>query len=198
MLDVVAPHRRAGVHPADRRRRGAHRRRRRRAAARRRRQGRRQHRRDRPAGAAARDCPTGSARSASCCPSTPAPCPKASRRRRRAGRSPPTAAGAAPGSTRSSGPRAAPELGVGEILLNSMDADGTKAGFDLTMIAAVRAAVHVPVIASGGAGAVEHFAPAVAGRRRRGARRERVPLRGADDRPGQGRDARGRDRGPMS
>lgn len=53
------------------------------------------------------------------------------------------------------------ELGVGEILLNSMDADGTKAGFDLLMIRAVRAAVHVPVIASGGAGAVEHFAPAV-------------------------------------
>ncbi|CAM3688559.1 imidazole glycerol phosphate synthase subunit HisF [Tsukamurella strandjordii] len=53
------------------------------------------------------------------------------------------------------------ELGVGEILLNSMDADGTKAGFDLRMIAAARAAVRVPVIASGGAGAVEHFAPAV-------------------------------------
>ncbi|MCA0154966.1 imidazole glycerol phosphate synthase subunit HisF [Tsukamurella sp. M9C] len=53
------------------------------------------------------------------------------------------------------------ELGVGEILLNSMDADGTKAGFDLRMIAAARAAVHIPVIASGGAGVVEHFAPAV-------------------------------------
>ncbi|MFC7957689.1 imidazole glycerol phosphate synthase subunit HisF [Rhodococcoides kroppenstedtii] len=53
------------------------------------------------------------------------------------------------------------DLGVGEILLNSMDADGTKAGFDLAMIRAVRAAVTVPVIASGGAGAVEHFAPAV-------------------------------------
>jgi len=53
------------------------------------------------------------------------------------------------------------ELGVGEILLNSMDADGTKAGFDLTMLKAVRNAVTVPVIASGGAGAVEHFAPAV-------------------------------------
>ncbi|BBY97247.1 imidazole glycerol phosphate synthase subunit HisF [Mycolicibacterium fallax] len=53
------------------------------------------------------------------------------------------------------------ELGVGEILLNSMDADGTKAGFDLTMLRAVRAAVSVPIIASGGAGAVEHFAPAV-------------------------------------
>ncbi|MFC0041983.1 imidazole glycerol phosphate synthase subunit HisF [Actinomadura rayongensis] len=54
------------------------------------------------------------------------------------------------------------ELGVGEILLNSMDADGTKAGFDLEMLERVRAATTVPVIASGGAGAVEHFAPAVA------------------------------------
>ena len=53
------------------------------------------------------------------------------------------------------------ELGVGEILLNSMDADGTRAGFDLELLRAVRAAVHVPVIASGGAGAVEHFPPAV-------------------------------------
>ncbi|AOS62764.1 imidazole glycerol phosphate synthase subunit HisF [Actinoalloteichus hymeniacidonis] len=53
------------------------------------------------------------------------------------------------------------ELGVGEILLNSMDADGTKAGFDLDMITAVRRVVDVPLIASGGAGAVGHFAPAV-------------------------------------
>lgn len=53
------------------------------------------------------------------------------------------------------------ELGVGEILLNSMDADGTTAGFDLSIIAAVRREVSIPVIASGGAGAVEHFAPAV-------------------------------------
>ncbi len=53
------------------------------------------------------------------------------------------------------------ELGVGEILLNSMDADGTKAGFDLPMLRAVRAAVTVPVIASGGAGAAGDFAPAV-------------------------------------
>ena len=52
-------------------------------------------------------------------------------------------------------------LGVGEMLLNSMDADGTKAGFDLEMISAVRAAVTVPVIASGGAGELAHFAPAV-------------------------------------
>jgi cyclase len=42
-----------------------------------------------------------------------------------------------------------------------MDADGTKAGFDLELIREVRAAVSVPVIASGGAGALEHFAPAV-------------------------------------
>ena len=42
-----------------------------------------------------------------------------------------------------------------------MDADGTKAGFDLAMLRAVRGAVTVPVIASGGAGRVEHFAPAV-------------------------------------
>ncbi len=55
----------------------------------------------------------------------------------------------------------AQELGAGEILLNSMDADGTKDGFDLELIRAVRAAVTIPVIASGGAGRVEHFAPAV-------------------------------------
>lgn len=53
------------------------------------------------------------------------------------------------------------EQGVGEILLNSMDADGTTAGFDLEMIAAVRAVVAVPLIASGGAGRVEDFPPAV-------------------------------------
>ena len=55
----------------------------------------------------------------------------------------------------------ASELGAGEILLNSMDADGTKAGYDLVLIAQVRAAVTVPVIASGGAGAVDDFVPAV-------------------------------------
>ncbi len=52
-------------------------------------------------------------------------------------------------------------LGVGEVLLNSMDADGTRAGFDTDLIRAVRREVSVPVIASGGAGAVEHFPPAV-------------------------------------
>jgi imidazole glycerol-phosphate synthase subunit HisF len=52
-------------------------------------------------------------------------------------------------------------LGAGEILLNAMDADGTQDGFDLELIAAVRREVGIPVIASGGAGAVEHFPPAV-------------------------------------
>jgi len=57
--------------------------------------------------------------------------------------------------------RRAAELGAGEILLNSMDADGTQGGFDLELIEAVRAAVNVPVIASGGAGRAADFAPAV-------------------------------------
>lgn len=53
------------------------------------------------------------------------------------------------------------ELGVGEILLNSMDGDGTKDGFDLELLTLVREAVNVPIIASGGAGSAEHFPPAV-------------------------------------
>ncbi|GAA2336307.1 imidazole glycerol phosphate synthase subunit HisF [Streptomyces caniferus] len=56
----------------------------------------------------------------------------------------------------------AAELGAGEILLNSMDADGTKDGYDVEMIGAVRKHVTVPVIASGGAGRLDDFAPAVA------------------------------------
>ena len=55
----------------------------------------------------------------------------------------------------------AAQLGAGEVLLNSMDGDGTRAGFDTELIRAVRHEVTVPVSASGGAGAVEHFAPAV-------------------------------------
>ncbi|MCX4962186.1 MULTISPECIES: imidazole glycerol phosphate synthase subunit HisF [Streptomyces] len=55
----------------------------------------------------------------------------------------------------------AAELGAGEILLNSMDADGTKDGYDVEMIAAVRKHVTVPVIASGGAGRLADFAPAI-------------------------------------
>jgi cyclase len=53
------------------------------------------------------------------------------------------------------------ELGVGEILLNSMDADGTRAGYDIGMITAVRAVSRVPLIASGGAGALEDFSAAL-------------------------------------
>ena len=57
--------------------------------------------------------------------------------------------------------REAIERGVGELLVNSIDADGTKEGFDLELVAAMRALSPVPVIASGGAGDVSHFAPAV-------------------------------------
>jgi len=53
------------------------------------------------------------------------------------------------------------ELGAGEILLNAMDADGTRRGFDLALIVAIRAVVRVPVIASGGAGRAADFPPAV-------------------------------------
>jgi glutamine amidotransferase/cyclase len=50
------------------------------------------------------------------------------------------------------------KLGAGEILLNSIDRDGTKSGFDLELVRAVKAAVSIPVIASSGAGTPEHFA----------------------------------------
>lgn len=53
------------------------------------------------------------------------------------------------------------DRGAGEILLNAMDADGTERGFDLELIEQARAATTVPLIASGGAGRPEHFAPAV-------------------------------------
>ena len=53
--------------------------------------------------------------------------------------------------------REAEARGAGEILLTSMDADGTRAGFDCELTAAVSEAVSIPVIASGGAGTVEHF-----------------------------------------
>jgi cyclase len=54
------------------------------------------------------------------------------------------------------------ERGAGEILLNSMDADGTRSGFDLELISAIRGVVSVPIIASGGAGHPDDFPPAVA------------------------------------
>ncbi|MET4780225.1 imidazole glycerol phosphate synthase subunit HisF [Glaciihabitans sp. UYNi722] len=53
------------------------------------------------------------------------------------------------------------ERGAGELLVNSIDADGTKHGFDLELVRLMRELSPVPVIASGGAGAVEHFAPAI-------------------------------------
>ncbi|MBL7286226.1 imidazole glycerol phosphate synthase subunit HisF [Corynebacterium godavarianum] len=71
------------------------------------------------------------------------------------------------GGTRSAGidavewARTGQDLGVGEILLNSMDGDGTKEGFDLDLLRAVRESVTIPVVASGGAGKAEHFPPAV-------------------------------------
>ncbi len=55
----------------------------------------------------------------------------------------------------------AADLGAGELLLNAMDADGTQDGFDLDLIRLVRSQVSIPVIASGGAGALSHFPPAV-------------------------------------
>ena len=54
------------------------------------------------------------------------------------------------------------ERGAGELLVNSIDADGMKTGYDLELISAMRAVSSVPVIASGGAGTLEHFAPAIA------------------------------------
>jgi cyclase len=57
--------------------------------------------------------------------------------------------------------REAIERGAGELLVNSIDADGTKAGFDLELVSLMRELSSVPVIASGGAGALEHFAPAI-------------------------------------
>ncbi len=58
--------------------------------------------------------------------------------------------------------RLAIELGAGELLVNSIDADGTKAGFDLELTALMHELASVPVIASGGAGHVADFAPAIA------------------------------------
>jgi len=58
--------------------------------------------------------------------------------------------------------RRAIELGAGELLVNSIDADGTKLGFDVELVRLMHELSSVPVIASGGAGSLEHFAPAIA------------------------------------
>ena len=72
------------------------------------------------------------------------------------------------------------ERGAGEILLTSMDRDGTEDGYELELTRAVADAVDVPVIASGGAGTLDHLVDAIErGRRRRGAVRLDLPLRAA-------------------
>ena len=80
---------------------------------------------------------------------------------RRAGASTRTAAGAPRAATRSRGPARSETLGAGEILLTSMDRDGTGAGYDLELTRAVSEAVGIPVIASGGAGTLAHLADGV-------------------------------------
>ena len=91
--------------------------------------------------------------------------------------------------------REAVERGAGEILLTSMDRDGTNDGYDLALTTAVSDAVSVPVIASGGAGELEHLAEALRGGRRRGAVRVDLPLRALHGRRGQGPPGRRRDPG---
>ncbi len=88
-------------------------------------------------------------------------------------------------------------LGAGEILLTSMDRDGTKAGFDLALTRAVSDAVSVPVIASGGVGTLDHLVDGVKnGARERRARRLDLPLRHLHHRPGQAAHGRRRHRRP--
>ena len=88
-------------------------------------------------------------------PSTPAAVPTAT-----AGRWWSTAAAPPPALTPSPGPRRAPARGAGELLVTSMDADGQKTGYDLDLVHAMTTTVDLPMIASGGAGEVDHFAAA--------------------------------------
>ena len=92
----------------------------------------------------------------------------------------------------------AAELGAGEILLNAMDADGTQDGFDLELIRLVRAAVSIPVIASGGAGRGRALPARGRRRRRRGAGGHGLPLRDAGDRGREGRALRRRAPGALN
>ena len=87
------------------------------------------------------------------------------------------------------------ERGAGEILLTSMDRDGTSDGYDLQLTRAVSEAVSVPVIASGGAGELEHLVAGAGRGRGRGAVRFDLPLRPLHRRRGQGPPRRGRDPG---
>ena len=79
----------------------------------------------------------------------------------RGGKSTLMAAGCRPGSKRVAWAREVERLGAGEIVLTSMDCDGTKDGYDLEITAAVSEAVSIPVVASGGAGKPEHLADAI-------------------------------------
>ena len=98
-------------------------------------------------------------------------------------------------STSSPGSSEAERRGAGEILLTSMDRDGTQDGYDLELTRAVADAVGVPVIASGGVGTLEHLVEGVVeGQRRRRAGGLDLPLRRAHDRRGEGADGRGRHR----
>ena len=88
-------------------------------------------------------------------------------------------------------------LGAGEILLTSMDRDGTKAGYDIELLQAMGDAVDVPVIASGGVGTLEHlYEGRGRGRGERGAGGVDLPLRPAHGARGQGLPRRPRHRRP--
>ena len=159
------------------------------AAERRRRQGQLQLRRGGRPGRHPRRHRTSTARSASSSRSTPSGARRRPAPRRRLGRLHPRRAHATPASTRCSGPRSMADAGAGEILLTSMDRDGTKIGFDLALTRAV---------VRRGAGAGDRVGrrrrAAASGRRhphrrrRRGARGEHLPLRRVHRRAGQGAD----------
>ena len=112
-----------------------------------------------------------------------------SRRPRRAGKCSRTAGGARPGWMRWSGAASVQQLGAGEILLTSMDRDGTRLGFDLELTRAFSDALEIPIIASGGVGNLEHLVEGVTGGpRRRGAGGEHLSLRRIHGAAGQGAD----------
>ena len=90
------------------------------------------------------------------------------------------------------------ELGAGEILLTSMDRDGTKSGFDLELTRAVSDAVPVPVVASGGVGTLDHLVEGVTGRRLGRAGRLDLPFRRIHHRPGEGTSRPGRRSDPTN